>query len=65
MSFSAFALFFCIVLWLIFGQKWLTAKIESRKGRGGLYQTAYKLRYALPLLIYVIIELVARLYNRL
>ena len=65
MSFPAFALFFCIVLWLIFGQKWLTAKIESKKGMGGFYQTAYKLRYASPLLIYVVIELVAMLYNHL
>ncbi len=65
MSFSAFALFFCIALWLIFGQKWLTAMIESKKEMGGFCQTSYKLRYALPLLIYVIIELVARLYNGL
>ena len=60
MSFSAFVLFYAIILWLIFGQKWLVSKVDAKKDTNPFYRTVHKFGYlaGTGIAISVIIELV-------
>lgn len=59
MSFSAFVLFYAIILWLTFGQKWLVSKVSTKKDTNPFYRTVfYTFRYLAGIMISVIIELV-------
>lgn len=66
MSFSAFVLFFCIILWLSFGPKWLLHKVYSKKDSSSFYSALYKFRYALPILTtYLIMALLKIVFQYL
>jgi hypothetical protein len=66
MSFSAFAVFYCIFLWISFGPKCLLNIISARKERNPFYKAVYSYRYALIFVIFNIgIELVIILHQYL
>ena len=64
MSFPAFVLFFCVVLWLSFGPKWLFSKISAQKDKSSFYKAVYTFRYALLVIVSNLgVELVIILYE--
>ena len=66
MSFSAFILFFCVVLWLSFGAKWVLSVISAKKNMNPFYKAVFSFRYALLFVISNLgIELVVILYQYL
>ena len=64
MSFPAFVLFFCIVLYLSFGARWVLSKINTQKNMSPFYEAVYSFRYALLFVISNLgIELAVILYR--
>lgn len=64
MSFSAFVLFFIIVIWLSWGPRWLLGKLEVRKERSPVYHRLYELRHALPVITsYALMALLKLIYQ--
>lgn len=64
MSFSAFVLFYGIVLWLVFGQKMLLGQITARRERSAFYQGLFRYRYALlSAIINLVLEVGLILYK--
>lgn len=64
MSFSAFALFYGIILWLVFGQKMLLSKISAQKDKSRFYKVLFTYRCALlSVVINLILELALILYK--
>lgn len=58
MSFSAFLVFYALILWLTFGHKWLLSEAGAKKDTNPFYGTVYRFRYLAGIAIQVIIELV-------
>lgn len=64
MSFSAFILFFVIVVWLSWGPRWLLHKLNSGKEQSPFYRRLYQLRHALPVLTsYALMALLKLIYQ--
>ncbi len=64
MSFSAFALFYGIILWLVFGQKMLLSHISDRKDKSPFWKGLFNYRYALlSVMINLVLELALILYK--
>jgi len=58
MSFSAFALFYGIIVWLGLGQKMLLRQINARKDRSAFYNGLFRHRYTLfSVIINLVLEL--------
>lgn len=64
MSFSAFALFYGIILWLVFGQKMLLSQLSTRKDKSPFWKGLFNYRYALlSVMINLVLELALILYK--
>lgn len=64
MSFSAFLLFFLLVIWLAFVPKWMLRQIQPKKDKNTLYSALHKIKHALPvLLFYLFVALVKVIYQ--
>ena len=68
MSFSAFLVVYCLILWLVLGDKWLLAKINAKQDTSSFYKTVYERRYLIGpftgIAVSVVIELVAMACER-
>ncbi len=64
MSFSVFALFYGIIIWLVFGQNVFLRYISAQKDKCPFWKRLYNYRYALlAVIINLVLELAFILYK--